>query len=352
MTDYPEEPLKRPTSNIVGTVETAAEGNIDLLVGEDDNPALAAKIHLINDAIDEIGWTGFHWKLFFLNGFGYAVDSMVLILQGIIANQAYLEIGDGGYQTGLTFALYAGLLVGALFWGFGADIIGRRIAFNITLFIASMACIVAGASPNWGALGFFISLIGFGAGGNLILDSTVFLEFLPSDKQWAITALAGWWGLGQALPGFIAWGIFVRSDWSCTAASHCTWENNKGWGLIMFISGAFFFVLSLLRLVIIRLQETPKFLVNAGRDEELVENLQGLAAKYGRSCSLTIEQLKACGESRSSIRKRTPRGIMAELTHHVAGLFATRKLALSTSLVWLSWTMIGLAYPLFYVFLP
>ena len=37
---------------------------------------------------------------------------------------------------------------------------------------------------------------------------------------------------------------------------------------------------------------------------------------------------------------------------HLKGLFATRKLALSTMLIWLSWLLIGLAYPLYNVFLP
>jgi hypothetical protein len=31
---------------------------------------------LVNAAIDEIGMTPFQWKLFFFNGFGYAVDSV------------------------------------------------------------------------------------------------------------------------------------------------------------------------------------------------------------------------------------------------------------------------------------
>jgi hypothetical protein len=37
---------------------------------------LARKMALVNGAIDEIGMTPFQWKLFFLNGFGYAVDSV------------------------------------------------------------------------------------------------------------------------------------------------------------------------------------------------------------------------------------------------------------------------------------
>lgn len=39
------------------------------------DPVLARKMALVNRAIDEIGMTGFQWKMFYLNGFGYAVDS-------------------------------------------------------------------------------------------------------------------------------------------------------------------------------------------------------------------------------------------------------------------------------------
>ena len=37
---------------------------------------LAKKMALVNAAIDEIDMTAFQWKLFCLNGFGYAVDSV------------------------------------------------------------------------------------------------------------------------------------------------------------------------------------------------------------------------------------------------------------------------------------
>lgn len=142
----------------------------------------------------------------------YAVDSLVLLLQGNIAKPAYIEFGgpEAGYSAGLNVSVYVGMLVGALFWGFGADMIGRRWAFNISLFICSVATLVAGAAPNWPSLGFFVAMIGFGAGGNLILDTTVFLEYLPGDKQWALTFLACWWGVGQAIVGFICWGFLCK----------------------------------------------------------------------------------------------------------------------------------------------
>ena len=41
-----------------------------------------------------------------------------------------------------------------------------------------------------------------------------------------------------------------------------------------------------------------------------------------------------------------------EVGMHLRGLFATKKLAFSTSLIWFSWLLIGLAYPLYNVFLP
>jgi hypothetical protein len=43
----------------------------DLLDLESVDPILNAKMRLVNDAIDEIGFTGYQAKLFVLNGFGY-----------------------------------------------------------------------------------------------------------------------------------------------------------------------------------------------------------------------------------------------------------------------------------------
>lgn len=196
---------------VLTDVRAADSGSLrngeDILALQDLDPALNMKMHLVNNAIDEIGWTNYHWKLFGLNGFGYAVDSLVLLLQSIIATQAFMEFGEVGYARALTIAVYVGMLTGAIFWGMSADIVGRRYAFNISLFVCAVSTLLCGAMPNWGSLGFFIALVGFGAGGNLILDTTVFLEYLPSQKQWVLTFLAAWWGFGQAITGFIAWGF-------------------------------------------------------------------------------------------------------------------------------------------------
>lgn len=114
--------------------------------------------------------------------------------------------------------------------------------------------------------------------------------------------------------------------------------------------------MSVLRITVINLKETPKFLVGEGRDAEVVETLQFIATKYKRPCSITLERLTACGvtgQNRalgSGIRKK--RYFFTEVGMHLRGLYATRKIGISTTLVWFSWLLIGLAYPLYNVFLP
>ncbi|KAL2149779.1 hypothetical protein VTH82DRAFT_8431 [Thermothelomyces myriococcoides] len=321
----------------------------DLLAQHAEDPALSKKMCLVNNAIIELGWTPYHTKLFFLNGFGYAVDSLVLLLQSVIAGQAYREFGEHGYETALTVAVYVGMFAGSLFWGFGADIIGRRHAFNYSLIICCIATIVAGAMPNWPSLGFFISLLGFGAGGNLVLDTTVFLEYLPGDKQWAVTLMAAWWGVGQAITGFIAWGFLVEDKWNCSSVETCTRSNNMGWRYVMFTSGALVFVMSMLRITVIRLKETPKYLLGMREDKQVAETFQYLAKKYNRPCSLTLEKLEACGTLSLEAKQKFS---LSETAAHLRGLFVTRKTSISTVMIWVSWTMIGLVYPLFYAFLP
>lgn len=192
----------------------------------DIDPALDAKMRLVNQAIEEIGFTTMHVKLFFLNGFGYFADSLILLLQSVTATQAAYEF-QPTFKQGLTAASYTGMLVGALFWGMGADIIGRRIAFNCSLFICAVFAIVATASPNWIVLGLFTSLSAFGAGGNLVLDTTVFLEFLPGKYQWLVTFMACWWGLAPVIVASFAWPLLSLPQYYCASAETCTYDNNK-----------------------------------------------------------------------------------------------------------------------------
>ena len=114
-----------------------------------------------------------------------------------------------------------------------------------------------------------------------------------------------------------------------------------GWRYVMFTSGSLVFAMSLLRVTLFRLKETPKYLIGLGADDKVVTTLQDIAANYGRSCSLTLEELDACGVVTSAHSKN--RFSLGETLIHLRGLFTTRKTTISTILIWVSWAIMGLA---------
>lgn len=159
------------------------------------------------------------------------------------------------------------------------------------------------------------------------------------------------------IAGLFAWAYIP--NYSCSDVATCTYDNNKGWRYIWYTSGALVFVMSIARITVIRLKETPKFLLGEGKDEEVVEVLQHIATKYNRPCSLTVEDLRACGVTntgntgrRQSVSHAKRRASLMEIWVHLKGLYVTKRIGLSTSLIWFSWLLIGLAYPLYNVFLP
>jgi hypothetical protein len=123
-----------------------------------------------------------------------------------------------------------------------------------------------------------------------------------------------------------------------------------GWRYVFYTTGGFILFLSILRIAVIDLQETPKYLLASKRDADLIKTLQYITEKYSRQCSLTLEQLEACGEVSSTHAKK--RWTVGEILAHIRGLFVSKKLTLSTTMIWLSWTVTGIAGPLFFLFLP
>lgn len=84
----------------------------------------------------------------------------------------------GSSQSYSSVAYYVGLILGASFWGLSSDLIGRKPAFNGTLFIAGIfLCAVAG-SMNFIAFSALWAVVGTAVGGNVPVDSMIFLEKL------------------------------------------------------------------------------------------------------------------------------------------------------------------------------
>jgi hypothetical protein len=195
-----------------------------------------------------------------------------------------------------------------------------------------------------------VAIYSAGAGGNYVLDATNFLEFLPVSHAWLVTFLAVWWAVGYTITGLLAWAFM--SNFSCDpslTAVECTRADNMGWRYLHFTCGGLVLVLSILRLVAIRMKETPKWLASQNRDEELYTILLNLSERYNRPLTLTLSDLTSQGRV-----QHTEQSVWSalRLRAHFTGLFSTKRLAYSTTMIIINWLFIGTVSPLYSVFLP
>jgi len=325
-----------------------AEVHEDASSGGHDT-AYDLKSKVINKAIQDIGMGKYNWELFVLCGFGWFADN--LWLQGVALTLPSLQAEFGVAETTVrytTCSLFIGLCIGASFWGIGSDIMGRRIAFNMTLFLAGVFGIAAGAAPSWiGACALFAAL-GVGVGGNLPVDGALFLEFLPNASGGLLTLLSVWWPVGQLVASLIAWG-FLGGHYAI----------DQGWRYFVYTMGAMTFVMFLSRFVLFHLYESPKFLLSRGRQAEAVAVVHGMAYKNKTTTWLTEEILNEIGGDPAVVADATlttkeiiRRKLSSFSTDRIGPLFAYKKLGWTTGLVWFCWVTIGMGYPLFNAFLP
>ncbi|KAI4112518.1 MAG: hypothetical protein LQ345_006343 [Seirophora villosa] len=297
------------------------------------------KSKVINKAITDIGMGRYQWELFVLCGFGWLADNMWL--QGVALTLPGLTSEFGPSETNVrytTCATFIGLCLGASVWGVASDVIGRRLAFNATLFLAGVFGLAVGGGNSWVGTCALFACVGVGVGGNLPVDGALFLEFLPFASSGLLTALSVWWPVGQLISSM---------------------ADNMGWRYLNITLGAFTFLMFMCRFFLFHLYESPKFLLSQGRQAEAVATVHGIAYKNKRTTWLSEDVLNEIGgladvEDKQKLSKKeiVNRNLSKFSTERIAPLFATRKLGLMTLLIWFCWTTIGMGYPLFNAFLP
>ncbi|GAV98699.1 MFS general substrate transporter [Lentinula edodes] len=313
--------------------------------------AYEAKSRLINEHLqNEIGFGRYQLQLFMLTGLGWAADNIWLQGVAIILPQIQLELHPVRVEF-TTLSLYVGLILGASTWGILADLIGRRLSFNITLFIAGVFGVAAGGANNFTTLAALVACTGFGVGGNLPVDGAIFLEFIPQSHQWLLTLLSAWWALGQLFASLVAWPLI--GNFSCTSADDCPKSSNMGWRYTFYVLGGVTLIMWILRYIVFDLQESPKYLISKGQDEKAIKVLEHIARVNGRTITLTVESLRiVSGTQDATSTPLTTRQLIKQSfssfsLSHVTPLFSTRRLAINTTITILLWGLIGLAYPLF-----
>ncbi|PWY78102.1 sugar transporter [Aspergillus sclerotioniger CBS 115572] len=336
----------------------------------DPNAAAASYRHkadLLNRAIQDIGMGKYQWQLFGVIGFGWASDNLWPIVTSLILVPVSYEFHVAQPPL-LSLAQNIGLLAGSLFWGFTCDLFGRRWAFNLTIAITAVFGLVAAGSPSFAVVGVFAALWSFGVGGNLPVDSAIFLEFLPGSHQYLLTVLSINWALAQVLANLVAWPLI--GEMTCSSAENCSRSTNMGWRYFLITMGGLALFMCLARWVFFTLFESPKFLMGKGRYEESVSVIHEVARRNGTTSSLCIDDLlDECTTSgtgttaTSTPTVPTPRhGLSAAdqlrmrleplTAPYVRALFSTPRRAWTTSLMIFIWALIGLGFPLYNNFLP
>lgn len=143
----------------------------------------------------------------------------------------------------------------------------------------------------------------------------------------------------------------------------------------MITLGAVALALAVVRIFVFKLPESPRYLLSKGRDAEAVEVVNYVARYNGKPETLTLDMLRAIDEaqavspgisaadqasSRTGAEKTAARlshkDIIREsfrdyTTHGYRRIFAGRKMAQHSSVSFLLWLTIGIAYPLYFAFI-
>ncbi|KAI9172527.1 MFS siderochrome iron transporter [Paramyrothecium foliicola] len=318
------------------------------------DPVYEAKARVLNRAIQDIGMGWYQWQLFIVVGFGWASDNLWPIITSLIFTPIANEFRPSRPPL-LTLAQNIGLLAGAIFWGFGCDIFGRKWGFNLTLGLTAVWGMIAAGAPNFAAIGIFAAFWSFGVGGNLPVDSAIFLEFLPGTHQYLLTVLSIDWAIAQVVATLIAWPLL--GNLTCGEADeNCTRSENMGWRYFVITMGGLTLLMFAIRFACFTIFESPKYLMGKGRDEEAIRVVHEVARRNGKTSALTLDDLKACEPegyvARTGAVTAVKRNLEEVNLDRIKPLFATGRLAISTGIIMVVWGFIGLAYPLYNAFLP
>ena len=224
--------------------------------------------------LDRLPWARFHSLVVAALGITWILDGLEVTLAGSVA--ATLKQGDtlalSNTDVGLASSAYVGgAVLGALFFGWLTDRLGRRRLFFITLGVYMVAAAATGLSWNLASFVLFRFLTGAGIGGEYAAINSTIQELIPCRyRGWTDLAINGSFWVGAALG---AGGSLLLLDPHLFAA-------DLGWRLCFLIGAALSSVIFVMRLW---LPESPRWLLTHGRAEEARRVIEGIEHRFEAS---------------------------------------------------------------------
>jgi MFS family permease len=246
--------------------------------------------------LDRLPWGRFHTLVIVALGITWVLDGLEVTLAGSVAGalkaSPVLHFTDS--DVGLASSFYlGGAVTGALFFGWLADWLGRRLMFFVTLSLYLVAAAATAFSWDLASFCLFRFLTGAGIGGEYSAVNSTIQEMIPARfRGWTDLALGGTFWIGGAL----------GAGASILLLDPARLNPEIGWRLGFFIGAALSLVILFLRSWI---PESPRWLAIHGREAE-AEKVTGEIEASFRAHGVKFEDEAKLKAMRIHPRTHTP----------------------------------------------
>ena len=242
--------------------------------------------------MDRLPWSRWHWLVVWGLGTVWILDGLEVTIVGSIAGRL-VEEGSGlaitEAQIGQAAGIYvAGACLGALFFGYLADRMGRKKLFLITLAVYLVATVATAFSMN--PMYFFVCrfFTGAGIGGEYAAINSAIDELIPARVRGRVDlVINGSFWLGTAFGAVLS--VFLLNENYFAA--------DLGWRLAFGLGAVFGIGILLVRR---NVPESPRWMFIHGKEDEAEELVQDIEGQVEDS---TDEQLEEVDED-ITVRQR------------------------------------------------
>jgi MFS family permease len=221
--------------------------------------------------LDRLPWGRFHSLVVVALGITWVLDGLEVTLAGAVAGALKQSpaLQFTNTEIGIASSVYLiGAVLGALFFGWLTDRLGRKKLFFITLTVYLISTAATALSWNIWSFALFRFFTGAGIGGEYTAINSTIQELIPSRvRGWTDLIINGSFWIGAALG---AAGSIVLLDPALLAPDH-------GWRAAFLIGAVLSFVILFMRLWI---PESPRWLMTHGRGSEAEAVVAGVEARF------------------------------------------------------------------------
>lgn len=220
--------------------------------------------------LDRLPWGRFHTLVVVALGITWVLDGLEVTLAGAVAGalkqSSVLQFTNT--QVGLAGSAYlAGAVLGAIFFGWLTDRLGRKKMFFITLTVYLIATAATAFAWDFWSFIFFRFLTGAGIGGEYTAINSTIQELIPARvRGWTDLVINGSFWLGAAL----------GAAGSIVLLNPALFDPDIGWRLAFLIGAAMSVMIFFLRMWI---PESPRWLMTHGRPDEAEAIMAGIEAR-------------------------------------------------------------------------